>query len=392
MLTVHFLCVLFVLLSMRITQLELLNFRNHVKSSVSWAPHLNILTGPNGAGKTSIIDAIHYLCMSRSFVSRTDQYVINSGESYFMINGHFEGNIRAEFEVACSYSRGEGKKIFVNDSPLDRLSDLIGMVPVVVLSPDDKKLTLEGPSERRSFIDSFISQISSSYLRDLLDYRKVRKQRNTLLQDFNGPLPVLKTYLEPWNIQLLETGSRIVAKRFEVLENFKSYLEKDYAMISGMNLSTNLSYETFCEPSVDPKEIYRQYEQKLEEVWDKEIEREQTLIGPHKDEVIFYLDDFELRRFGSQGQHRLFALSLKLAQLHYYSDELDDLPILMLDDVFGDLDPRKTEALLKTLQEHQGQIFITSANPVPFEQYVTFDSERNRLFKVDNALIEEVNS
>ena len=377
---------------MRITQLELLNFRNHVKSSVSWAPHLNILTGPNGAGKTSVIDAIHYLCMSRSFVSRTDQYVINSGESYFMINGHFEGNIRAEFDVACSYSRGEGKKIFVNDSPLDRLSDLIGMVPVVVLSPDDKKLTLEGPSERRSFIDSFISQISSSYLRDLLDYRKVRKQRNTLLQDFNGPLPVLKTYLEPWNIQLLETGSRIIAKRFEVLENFKSYLEKDYAMISGMNLSTNLSYETFCEPSVDSKEIYRQYEQKLEEVWDKEIEWEQTLIGPHKDEVIFYLDDFELRRFGSQGQHRLFALSLKLAQLHYYSDELDDLPILMLDDVFGDLDPRKTEALLKTLQEHQGQIFITSANPVPFEQYVTFDSKRNRLFKVDDALIEEVNN
>lgn len=377
---------------MRITQLELLNFRNHVKNSVSWAPHLNILTGPNGAGKTSIIDAIHYLCMSRSFVSRTDQYVINSDESYFMINGHFEGNIRTEFDVACSYSRGEGKKIFVNDSPLDRLSDLIGMVPVVVLSPDDKKLTLEGPSERRSFIDSFISQISSSYLRDLLDYRKVRKQRNTLLQDFNGPLPVLKTYLEPWNIQLLETGSRIIAKRFEVLENFKSYLEKDYAMISGMNLSTNLSYETFCEPSVDSKEIYRQYEQKLEEVWDKEIEREQTLIGPHKDEVIFYLDDFELRRFGSQGQHRLFALSLKLAQLHYYSDELDDLPILMLDDVFGDLDPRKTEALLKTLQEHQGQIFITSANPVPFEQYVTFDSKRNRLFKVDDALIEEVNN
>ena len=375
---------------MRITQLELLNFRNHLKSRVNWAPHLNILTGPNGAGKTSIIDAIHYLCMSRSFVSRTDQYVINSDESYFMINGHFEGNIRAEFDVACSYSRGDGKRIFVNDSPLDRLSDLIGMVPVVVLSPDDKKLTLEGPSERRSFIDSFISQISSSYLRDLLDYRKIRRQRNTLLQDFNGPVSVLKTYLEPWNIQLLEAGSRIVAKRFEVLENFKSYLEKDYAMISGMNLTTNLSYETFCEPSANPEDVYEQYRQKLEETSDKEIEREQTLIGPHKDEIMFYLDDFELRRFGSQGQHRLFALSLKLAQLHYYSDELDDLPILMLDDVFGDLDPRKTETLLKTLQEHQGQIFITSANPVPFEQYVTFDGKRNRLFKVDNAQVEEI--
>ncbi len=374
---------------MRITRLELLNFRNHIDTKVEWAPHLNVLTGPNGAGKTSLIDAIHYLCMSRSFVSNTDMYVINNEESYFMIRGHFEGNIRSEFEVGCSYSRGDGKKIFVNDSPLDRLSDLIGMVPVVVLSPDDKKLTLEGPAERRSFIDSFISQIDPSYLRDLMEYRKVRRQRNTLLQDFNGPASVLKTYLEPWNIQLLGTGSRIVAKRHEVLENFKAYLAKDYAMISGMDLTTDLSYDTFCESSGDPEEVYVQYQKLLEENEEKEIEREQTLIGPHRDEITFYLDDFELRRYGSQGQHRLFALSLKLAQLHYYNDELDDLPILMLDDVFGDLDPRKTEALLNTLQGHEGQVFITSANPVPFEQYVAFDGDRNRFFRLEEAEIVE---
>jgi DNA replication and repair protein RecF len=374
---------------MRITSLELLHFRNHVKTSVSWAPHLNVITGSNGAGKTSLIDAIHFLCMSRSFVSTTDQYVINNEEKYFMIKGHFEGHIRSEFDVSCSYSRGDGKKIFVNDSPLDRLSDLIGMVPVVVLAPDDKKLTLEGPVERRSFLDSFISQISISYLRDLIDYRKVRRQRNTLLKDFQGPVSLLKTYLEPWNLQLVETGSRIIAARFKVLENFKAYLERDYAMISGMDLTTGLEYQTFCEPSVNPQEIQTQYEQALEETIDKEIEREQTLTGPHRDEVIFYLDNFELRRFGSQGQHRLFALSLKLAQLHYYSDELDDLPILMLDDVFGDLDPKKTEILLEALQNHEGQTFITSANPVPFEEYVDFDGNRNKFFSVNNGVIKE---
>ena len=374
---------------MRITSQELLHFRNHINTKITWAPHLNVITGPNGAGKTSLIDAIHFLCMSRSFVSTTDQYVINSDEKYFMIKGHFEGNIRSEFDVGCSYSRGKGKKIFVNDSPLERLSDLIGMVPVVVLAPDDKKLTLEGPIERRSFLDSFISQISISYLRDLIDYRKVRRQRNTLLKDFQGSVSVLKSYLEPWNIQLVETGSRIIAARYKVLENFKDYLERDYAMISGMDLTTGLQYQTFCEPSIDPKDIQVQYEKALEETVDKEIEREQTLTGPHKDEIVFYLDDFELRRFGSQGQHRLFALSLKLAQLHYYSDELDDLPILMLDDVFGDLDPKKTEILLEALQNHEGQTFITSANPVPFEQYVDFDGKRNRLFSVHEGIIKE---
>ncbi|GAB5407748.1 MAG: DNA replication/repair protein RecF [Balneolaceae bacterium] len=375
---------------MLITTLELLHFRNHKKNEVEWAPHLNVITGPNGAGKTSLIDAIHYLCMSRSFVSSSDMYVTHQGESYFMLKGKFEGEIRSEFEVSCSYSRGDGKKIFINDGPLDRLSDLIGMVPVVVLSPDDKKLTLEGPVERRSFLDSFISQISNSYLRDLLDYRRIRKQRNTLLQNYRNTPEMLEMYLEPWDKQLVEVGSRIVAKRFEVLEKFKDYLARDYAMISGMNLTTGLEYQTFCEPSVDPTEIESYYYEALKKNHEKELEREQTLIGPHRDEVVFYLDEFELRRFGSQGQHRLFALSLKLAQLHYYSDELDDLPIFMLDDVFGDLDLPKTEILLKALQEHKGQTFITAANPIPFENYVHFDGERNRFFDVKESEITDV--
>ncbi|MDZ7689656.1 MAG: AAA family ATPase [Balneolaceae bacterium] len=157
------------------------NFRNHIDTEVEWTPHLNVIVGPNGAGKTNLIDAIHYLCMSRSFVASSDRYVVNQDSNFFMIKGHFEGNIRSSFDVGCSYSAGEGKKIFVNESPLDRLSDLIGMVPVVVLAPEDKKLTSEGPTERRSFIDSFISQISPNYLRDLMDFRKVRKQRNKLL-------------------------------------------------------------------------------------------------------------------------------------------------------------------------------------------------------------------
>ncbi len=375
---------------MRILNLELLHFRNHRKNSTEWAPHLNVITGPNGAGKTSLIDAIHYLCMSRSFVSSSDSYVIHQGESYFMIKGTFEGEIRSEFEVSCSYSRGEGKKIFVNEGPLNRLSDLIGMVPVVVLSPDDKRLTREGPAERRAFLDSFISQISSQYLRDLLEYRRVRKQRNSLLQQYSGAHHILEMYLEPWNKQLVETGSRIVAKRFEVLEKFKTFLEKDYAMISGMNLTTGLEYKTFCEPSAFPKEIESAYYKELDALHEKELEREQTLVGPHRDEIVFYLDETELRRYGSQGQHRLFAVSLKLAQLHYYSEELDDLPIFMLDDVFGDLDPHKTEILLTALQEHPGQVFITSANPVPFQDFVDFDGERNRLFSVQNADVQLV--
>lgn len=370
---------------MRITNLKLQNFRNHEETVVEWAPHMNVIVGQNGAGKTNLIDAIHYLCMSRSFVSSSDMYVVNQDATFFMIKGHFEGNIRASFDVGCSYSRGEGKKIFVNESPLDRLSDLIGMVPVVILSPSDKKLTSEGPKQRRSFIDSFISQISPAYLQDLLDFRKARKQRNKLLQEFRGRREVLLAYLEPWNVQLMEYGSRIVAKRTKVLNKFRDYLAKEYEVISGMRHEPRLEYQTFCEPSGDEETVRERYQAKLEEKQDHELERELTLIGPHRDEIVFYLDDFELRNFGSQGQHRLFALALKLAQLLYFSDELDDLPIFLLDDVFGDLDAQRTDVLLNALIDHAGQTFVTAANPIPFDEYITFDGERNRKYKVEQG-------
>ncbi|MEX0770075.1 MAG: DNA replication/repair protein RecF [Balneolaceae bacterium] len=369
---------------MRITRLSLQNFRNHADTSVEWAPHVNLITGANGEGKTNLIDAIHYLCMSRSFVASSDQYVVRDGEKYFMISGHFEGEIRSRFKVGCSYSRGEGKKIFVNDSPLERLSDLIGMVPVVVLSPEDLKLTGEGPAERRGFIDGFISQFSPAYLRKLITYRRIRKQRNRLLQEYTGPVSSLKANLEPWDIQMIESGSWIVAKRTEVLSRFKSYLEQQFESFSGIRLKPGLEYQTFCEPDENPGLIEQKFRHALEENFEKEMEREQTIIGPHRDEIVFYLGDMELRNYGSQGQHRLFSVALKMAQLFYYSDELDDLPIMLLDDVFGNLDQEKTEILLNTLLKHPGQTFVTSASEVPFKdlQLNSIKKEENRWYRV----------
>lgn len=371
---------------MRIRRLELTNFRNHRQVEIEWATHLNVITGPNGAGKTNLIDAIHFLCMSRSFVTSSDLYVVHFDESAFRIHGEFEGQIRASFEVSCTYSRGEGKKIYVNESPLDRLSDLIGMVPVVVLSPEDKKLTSEGPSERRSYIDSFISQLSSAYLNDLVDYRRILKQRNRLLTDmaYNN-LP--DAYLEPWNIQLVETGARIVAKRTEILNKYAGFLQEAYYRMSGINHVPGFEYKTFCEPSTDAEQIADKFREHLGKNAVREKEIQYTTVGPHRDDIIFYLDNFELRKYGSQGQHRLFAISLKLAQLFFFSDELEDLPILLLDDVFGDLDNHKIEVLLAMLGEHEGQTFITSANELTFDRHINFKDQQNKKFQFEKGEI-----
>lgn len=372
---------------MRINRLKLRNFRNHLDSEIRFAPHLNLITGQNGAGKTNVIDAIHYLCMSRSFVASSDQYVANREEKYFMIEGDFEGEIRQSFKVSCSYSRGEGKKIFVNDSPLSRLSDLIGMVPVVVMSPEDLKLTAEGPAERRSFLDSMISQISPKYLRDLLKYRHIRRQRNKLLTEFRGPRDLLINYLEPWNLQLTETGARLIAKRSEVLDRFKRYLEFQYRTISELKLKPDLQYQTIVESPGEEGDIRDSFRKQLGENIEKEIEREQSIIGPHRDEVVFYLDDMELRNYGSQGQHRLFSMAMKMAQLFYYSDQLDDLPIMLLDDLFGNLDQQKVSIIMETLTKHSGQTFITSAAEKPFLESQFKHRADNRWFRVDNGQI-----
>jgi DNA replication and repair protein RecF len=373
---------------MKIQSISLQGYRNHIDSSVNFAPHINLITGPNGSGKTNLIDAIHYLCMTRSFVAASDQYVAHHDQKYFMIHGHFKGAIRPDFKVSCSYSRGEGKKFFINDSPLERFSDLIGMVPVVVLSPHDLKLTSEGPVERRTFLDSMISQISSVYLRNLIGYKKVRRQRNTLLQEFKGPLSSLKTHLEPWNVQLAQKGAAIIHKRAEVLDKFKDYLAHQYKTITGLNLKPSLQYQTICSNCADYDEIHSEYLRLLELNLEKEAEREQTLIGPHRDEVVFYLDQMELRNYGSQGQHRLFSMALKMAQLFYYSDQLDDLPIMLLDDVFGNLDQQKTDIITETLNKHAGQTFITSASERPFEKKQFTGNGENAWFILNNGKIE----
>lgn len=348
------------------TSLSLTDFRNHHQTDVTWGDRVNIITGPNGAGKTNVLDALHYLCMGRSFSSNSDQYVVRQGRSSFLVKGTFKGRIRKHFEVACSYGRGEGKRLWVNDSPLDRHADLIGLIPVVLVSPGDKKLTGEGPAERRSFVDSLISQTSPAYLDDLIRYRKTLRQRNKLLTDLYHHPDQLNRMLEPWTRQMLTAGTRIVAKRHQVIRRFQTFLEEAHNQLAGSDMTPVIRYKTFYDAeSTDlPTEVQirEHYEQEISRSAGKERERQQTLIGPHRDDLVFYLDDMELRKYGSQGQHRIFALALKMAQLYFYREELDDLPVFLLDDVFGDLDPRKTGTVMNMLLQHPGQSFITAAH------------------------------
>ncbi|MFO8028374.1 MAG: DNA replication/repair protein RecF [Cyclonatronaceae bacterium] len=371
------------------TLLSLTDFRNHHQTDVTWGEHVNVITGPNGAGKTNLIDALHYLCMGRSFTSSSDMYVVRQDASAFLVKGHFQGRIRSAFELACSYSRGDGKKLWVNDSPLERHADLIGLVPVVLVSPNDRKLTGEGPAERRSFLDALISQTSPSYLDDLIRYRKIVRQRNRLLSEMHLTPSELVLMLEPWERQLVDTGSRIVARRAKLIGQFQSYLEKAHRELAGSGLVPAITYKTFCE-TANTDAIQTAYRERLRSTAERERERGQTLIGPHRDELVFYLNDMELRKFGSQGQHRIFALALKMAQLYFYNDELEDLPVFLLDDVFGDLDPKRTETVMQMLLQHKGQSFLTAAHPDKISGFATAGRDRIASYSVNDGRVEQI--
>lgn len=373
---------------MQIESIHLDRFRNHISTTVEWAPRFNVILGPNGAGKTSLIDAIHLLCMSRSFVTASDGVLPTHEERHFQIEGAFSSQARSAFRVKCFYSRSEGKSFFVNDSPLEKLSDLIGMVPVVVMSPEDHRLTGEGPVERRSFLDAFISQLSSLYLKDLLLYRRIRRQRNSLLQQSTWSMSALRPVLEPWNVQLAQVGTRIIRTRAEVLERFTSYLEHHFGVLSERDLAPGLRYRPFCEdPSADPTVIEAEYLLALDQAMERELERRQTLVGPHRDEVQFFLNGIDLRKFGSQGQHRLFSMALKLAQFFYYADHHDDTPILLLDDVFGNLDTQKTRIMVELLLGKAGQTFITSASKPLFQGLDDVVKDQSRWFSLQDAAV-----
>ncbi|MFW6347214.1 MAG: DNA replication/repair protein RecF [Cyclonatronaceae bacterium] len=362
---------------MRINALYLRQFRNHTETEITFSPGINLITGPNGVGKTNLIDAIHYLCMSRSFTTSSDQHIMKQGSSGFSLSAAVEGNIRAAFQVSCSYERGTGKQFSVNKSPLPRLTDLIGLIPVVVLSPEDKKITREGPAERRSFLDKMISQVSHSYLSQLVSYRKIVQQRNRLLSSaYHTRADIIEAQLAPWDAQLAKTGAHIIFKRQQILGQFAQFLQQSYERISGIRLRPHFVYKSL--PGLDATSgeagIEAHFKQLIAAEHEREIERQLTLNGPHRDDLVFYLDDMELRKFGSQGQHRLFALALKLAELELFSELLEDLPVFLLDDVFGDLDPDKIEVLTTMLNSHSGQAFITAANQSPFEGLIPFET------------------
>ena len=340
-------------------------------SEVRFEDGVNVIIGPNGAGKTNILEAIHLLCLSRSFLTSRDQVVLRDGASHYEVIGTFDTDRRGEVRVRVAYVPGEGKKVFVGGAPLERMTDIVGRFPVVIFSPEDQRMTAEGPEYRRRFMDNIIAQSSSVYLENLLRYRQALKQRNELLlharRTRRAPDPVV---LDALTEGLLEPGAAIIAARMAFIDAFSQHLDRAHARIAEVAEKPRLTYQPF------PKDLAVSTDGEVAEVHavrdafatqllrraDQERDRGMTLCGPHRHDLDLFLDALPVRRYASQGQHRTYGMALKLAQYDYLQERGAERPILLLDDVFDNLDPSRIEAFLDILDSDSiGQSITTAA-------------------------------
>lgn len=371
---------------MRLRRIVLGGFRAHGRSEIEFGDGVNLIFGPNGVGKTNILEAIHYLCLTKSFLAVQDQYVLNRDAEYFEVIGEFEGEQRAELSARTAFVPGEGKRIFINGAPLDRLADVVGMMPLVVFAPDDYVITAGGPEERRRFLNNILSQARPSYMEDLWVYRRALKQRNELLAQYQRlRMPPPDELLESWDNELARAGARVIWQRLDFLRNFDRYLENAYATMAHVVERPSITYSTSIDVSgdVDAAGVESRFGRRIDERRRRDTDLGRTGDGPHRDELVFELNGMDVRRFASQGQHRTFGMALKLAQYFYLHDRLDETPILLLDDIFDHLDAGRTEAVLNLLNSDRvGQSILTSTRSQPFTEQLDFDGDRNRLLEI----------
>ncbi|MRR09399.1 DNA replication/repair protein RecF [bacterium] len=343
---------------MHLSSLTGTGFRNLAGFSLEFDPQRNIFIGPNGAGKTNLLEAIYYLCIGRSMRAHAeDQQLVGFSSALLRLEGR-AATAQGPLAVEVGYDKAE-KRVRINGELQQRLSGLIGRLPVVSLSPEDDELCKGGPAERRRFLDLAISQLSRSYLADLQECRRVLAHRNKLLADWRDGRSRGDT-LDAWNAQLRAVGSRITAKRLAVVGGLAPLAEDHYRAIAGNGERLGLRYR-FSYPVEPGGDHAAALGLALSANTAFERSRGLSMYGPHRDDLELALDGQRIRSFGSQGQQRTAAIALKLAEAGLLARELGDQPLVLLDEIFAELDGRRGANLVDRL-DPGCQAFIASAH------------------------------
>jgi DNA replication and repair protein RecF len=362
---------------MKLRRIELVNFRNYEKLELEFSKNIICFTGLNGQGKTNIVEAISVLGLLNSFRTHNYSDLVKFDTDYFFLKADFYNRNNRNIDVQISFDK-EIKKIMFQNKRILRFSEMWGKIPIVYLIPDESIITTGPPNARREFTDKLLSMVDPEYFSVLNDYNNVIKQKNRVLFAVKGGERSSVEMIAIYNSKITELGTKLYIKRKAFLENFLVYFKEILIYISDGLYTGEINYETMT----DEKNYYDSLSKNLSKYQGAEIKRGTTLIGAHKDDLEFLINGRLLRKFGSKGQHKLFLVALKLAEIEYIKSITEEYPIFILDDLYSEIDEKKSLQVARILDKDI-QTFITTSNSRIIEQ---LDKNSSQLYKIENGL------
>lgn len=373
---------------MRINSIRFANIRNHKNTELEFHSKVNVFRGLNGAGKTSILEAIAIAGLSKSFMPVGDSQILSREESEYYILLKSRNDLNIPYFVNIKYSNKAGKTISNNTK--DRLlpKDIVGELPVVVLSPDSKEITYGSPSERRSFLDKILSQSYRSYFANWIKLKKILNHRSSFLSQYAKDSSIGLAQYEILTNMLVDVSAEIVMKRYEFIDAFSGLFEEVYADISEGKEKVALQYKAFSVSDISSIEsIKEQIAERAEKCKIDELKRGTNLFGPQRDNLNIMINGGIARDYASQGQHKSLIAAIKFAELRFMKEILNETPVLLLDDIFSELDQNRIEKVLSLVRKYDTQTFITVNNATFLEYFTT--NEEYKLFEVIGGEVSE---
>ena len=359
---------------MILKSITLTNYKSFSAKTVDFDPKINCFIGPNGIGKSNVLDAIYHLSFGKSYFNPISSQNIKHGEDFFAIKGSYKNESKEEV-VIINFKKNDKKVIKRNNKKYEKFSDHIGFIPLVIISPSDRNLIAEGSDIRRKFIDSVISQSDKKYLENLINYNKILTQRNSLLKLIFKNKNFDKQTIQVYDSQLESIGEKIHMKRKMFLNDFIPVFKDKYKSISNNNEDVDIRYKTDLE--FDKLSVL------LQENIEKDMFLQYTSKGIHKDDLVFNINDYSIKKFGSQGQQKSLLIALKLAQFDFLKSQNKNNPILLLDDIFDKLDKNRVKQIINLVSADDfGQIFISDTDEERTIESIKEINNSNKIFKL----------
>ncbi|MCF7804084.1 MAG: DNA replication and repair protein RecF [Candidatus Marinimicrobia bacterium] len=358
-------------------------FRNYDRQTAEFSPAMNILYGPNGSGKTTVLEAIHCLAVAKSFKTHYDRHLVQHNTDFYQLEGEFSNDNKTDL-IQLNYMPNKGKKLFINKAEQDKLSIVVGRYPVVTLTPEDGEITTGPPAVRRKYINKMMSQASSDHMENLIQLGKVLDQRNAILQDAadSNAGKVDETLISVYDDQLITEAAKIEKARQEFFENFRALFQTVYESLNGLERSVQIRFS----PSVayeNDDQFDSEFREALDRRRNQELAFRRTMVGPQSDVIDLYMDGNSLREYGSQGEHKIILIGLKLAEGRYIANAKNQSPIYLFDDLFAELDIQRSQRILSALDD-RGQMLITSTDLSDVRQHgIDISGEGIKVFDME---------